>query len=229
MKQPPHYILDIETRSLPPEKLAEIMPVFEAAKNLKDELKIEADIAAKKQSWLDSAALEAHRAELLAIGILMDGEYTIMHGMGERLMLAGLRDFAVKYAERTVVGHNLLGFDIPILVKRMLCHGITPPKPWTDCTPWKASWAFDTMTYWSMGGRDSRDRISLDMLAWALGVGRKTGSGADFAALYAESKEKAVEYLKNDLKLTEGCYQKLRFPGDKGVYQASASVEDLIP
>ena len=51
-----------------------------------------------------------------------------------------------------------------------------------------------------MGDRQARG--SLDAIAKHLGIGAKTGSGADFAKLWQSDRAKAVEYLRNDIELT---------------------------
>lgn len=209
MNHSTYYCLDIETAPLPEVVQREVMPKEWPLGNLKDPGKIQAAIEEKEKAWLESAALEATRGEVLIIGFAYDqGTTAVIHQGSEKHKLETLLIHATTHSDCLIVGHNLLGFDIPFLCRRMWKHGITPPKHWLDTTPWKATWAFDTMLAWSCGNRDQR--ISLDMLAWHLGVGRKNGSGADFAKLYATNQEKALEYLRNDLKLTEACYLRMR-------------------
>jgi hypothetical protein len=208
-----YYILDCETKALPKEKLMEIAPEFDADRRLTDPAKIKTSREAKEAEWLESAALDSHRSTVLAIGVtsVSDGApepYILWHGHNEKDLLTLLRDYVTEFSDCRVVGHYLLGFDIPLLVRRFWLHGIKPPTQWLDCTPWRATWAFDTAHVWSCGNRDQR--IKLDVLAWHLGVGRKNGDGKDFAALYETDQEKALEYLRNDLRLTEGCYLKMR-------------------
>lgn len=207
-----YFVIDIESAPLPAEVLSEILPEFEADKRLKDEDKIKADLQKKFDDWKDECALHAHRGQIVAIGLINNGVTVILHGVEEKDMLQLLRDYATEWNDKTVVGHNLLSFDIPYIVRRFWHHGIKPPTQWLDCTPWRATWAFDTMLVWSCGNRDQR--ISLDNLAWHLGVGRKTKdmTGKQFAEIYATDKEKALDYLRNDLKLTEGCYLKMTKP-----------------
>ncbi len=63
------------------------------------------------------------------------------------------------------------------------------------------SWGFnnsiDLMLKWSLGERD--ERISLKNLLLHLGLPPKTGSGAEFANLYVEDRESAIEYLRTDV------------------------------
>lgn len=204
-----YFCLDIETSALPKEVLSEITPEFEADKRLTDPVKVKASLETKAAEWLASAALDAHRGEVLAVGLITPaGQCCLIHGATEADMLVRTRAYATEWADKTVVGHYLLGFDIPFLCRRMWKHGIKPPVQWLDCTPWRATWAFDTKFVWGCGNKDQR--ISLDNLAWHLGVGRKNGDGADFGKLYETDREKALDYLRNDLKLTEGCYLKMR-------------------
>lgn len=203
------WTLDIETSALPAEVLSEIIPEFEANKTLKDPEKIKVDLQKKADEWRDESALHAYRSRVLAIGTKRDDETPIvLHGMEEKEMLLDLRRRATDLKHYLIVGHNILGFDIPFVCRRMWAHGIQPPTHWLDCTPWRCDWAFDTMSKWACGNRDQR--ISLDHLAFHLGAGRKNGDGKDFAALYATDQDKALEYVRNDLILTEKCFLKMR-------------------
>lgn len=206
----PYLCIDVETAGKPEAVQREIMPAFEAAKNLKDEAKIAADIEAKEQVWLASGALDAARGEIIAVGLFgadLDAPKVILGP--EKGILVSVRELATVYHDLTLVGHNLLGFDVPFMCRRMWVHGIKPPAHWLDCTPWKANkWSFDTMLAWACGNREQR--VSLDMLAWALGCGRKNGSGKDFAKLLETDREAAIRYLVQDLTLTEAVYLKLQ-------------------
>ena len=50
-------------------------------------------------------------------------------------------------------GHNVKGFDIPMLAKRMIINGLLPPKilPGHDTKPWEIK-ALDTKELWQYGG-----------------------------------------------------------------------------
>lgn len=58
------------------------------------------------------------------------------------------------------------------------------------------------LDFWSFGTRDS---IKLRDLAKFLGVGEKTGDGADFSGLYESDGKSAIDYLRNDVLLTMRC------------------------
>lgn len=207
----PYICIDVETRALPEAIQREVMPTEWPLGNTKDPEKVKAAIAEKEQAWLSGAALDAARSEILAVGMVGADLNAPTVTLGtERGILEHVRACATEYSDLTLVGHNLLGFDVPLLCRRMWKHGIKPPVHWLDCTPWKAKWAFDTMLAWSCGNRDQR--IGLDLLAWHLGVGRKTGKGSDFAKLYETDRDKALAYLRNDLELTEAVYLKMTDP-----------------
>ncbi len=213
----PYLIIDIETGPLPEDHQRQIAPTFEAPTNYVDEKKIKAAIADKEASWLESATLDATRCEVLAIGLKSATKEDLIHPANlvhdgtERGMLQLLANhIAMLDMDKIIlVGHRLLAFDIPILVRRMWANGIKPPQKWLNCTAYKAhrDWAFDTAVEWGLGNRDQY--IKLDHLAFHLGVGRKNGDGAMFWKTYAEDQKKALDYLSNDLRLTEGCYLKM--------------------
>lgn len=207
----PYLVIDIETRGYPEAIQREVMPTEWPLGNVKDPEKVKSAIAEKEQAWLAGAALDASRSEILAVGMAGAGldAPTVTEGP-ERGILEYVRACATEYSDLTLVGHNLLGFDVPVLCRRMWRHGINPPVQWLDCTPWRAKWAFDTMLAWTCGNRDQR--IGLDLLAWHFGIGRKQGSGGDFSKLYETDKAKAIAYLRNDLELTEGVYLKMANP-----------------
>lgn len=201
-------VLDIETRALPEAIQREIMPKEWPTGNTKDADKLKVAIAEKERAWLDSAPLDAIRSEVMAIGVINPaGKVVIVHDLVEKDMLVALRFMLIEWSDKTIVGHNILGFDLPVLCRRFWKHGIKPPDKWLDLSPWKATWAFDTIQAWSMGNREQR--ISLDLLAWHLLGQRKSGNGKDFAKLYETDKEAALDYLRNDLKLTQDCYLRL--------------------
>lgn len=206
----PYLILDLESQPAPEARQREVMPVFDVPKTIKDPAKIESALIEKEQAWLASGALDAARGEIIAVGLLgadLDAPKVILGP--EKGILVSVRELSTVHHDLTLVGHNLLGFDVPFLCRRMWVHGIKPPAHWLDCTPWKANkWSFDTMLAWACGNREQR--VSLDMLAWALGCGRKNGSGKDFAKLLETDREAAIGYLTNDLVLTEAVYLKMQ-------------------
>jgi hypothetical protein len=200
--------IDIETSSLSTDQLAKVKPEFKAPANYKDADKIKASIAEQEQAWAERAALSAETARVLIVGVL-DGERFETFQGAEDVILTRFWPWLYQTLNRgdIVSGFYIFHFDLPMLIRRSFVHGVRVPvtirqRYWHDGL-------VDIAEKWQCGNRS--DTISLDRLAKALGVGAKNGNGADFAAMYATDKEKALEYLKNDLVLARKCHERM-FP-----------------
>lgn len=208
----PPTIFDIETSALPLDVLETRMPVFEAAANLRDPDKVAASIEVKRQEWLDGAALSPLTGQILVIGLLSDGKTDFLEG-DEKTLLAGFweRADAILSVYGNLIGFNCVAFDLPFLVKRSYVHGVHVPRiigGWNKrYWNWNAD-ILDLRLLWQMGDRQAHG--SLDVISRFLGLAGKTGSGKDFAKLYAEDREKALEYLARDVALTEAVYLKMQ-------------------
>lgn len=177
-------------------------PEFDAPANLRDPEKIAAAKAKKLEAWKGSLALHAETARVLCVGVMEDGFKGVYEGDETDILLNAWE--TIDGAE-TIIGHNLRGFDIPFLARRSWILGV--PVPRIMAGRFLDARFVDTMEAWSCGNRE--ERISLDNLAKALGVGAKTGSGADFAALYAKDRKAALGYLENDLRLTKAVAERM--------------------
>lgn len=216
-------VFDIETGPLPDEILDQLIPPFDpdAVKlgNLKDPAKIAEKIAEAERNHVTDfkakAALSPISGQVLAIGYLEskdDAEPTMEAYEHEEVML---EDFWLQFsacAKRPVkmIGHNILGFDLPFLVRRSFVHGVTVPAAVMDQSRryWHKCF-IDTMKYWACG--EYQTFIGLDRLSAVLGcVGRKNGNGADFAELLKSDRGAALAYLENDLRVQLECAQRLR-------------------
>lgn len=203
---------DIETGPLSEEQIRKIAPAFKESEvktgNLGLEKQLE-KIALEKTKHISkivsSAALNAEYGQVLAIGILGDDEPTILTGE-ESDILAKFWGLALKDFQEgisTWVGHNVLGFDLPFLLRRSVIVGVSVPsflRPKLGGRYWPDFW-IDTMEVWKAG--DYRATISLDRFCKASGLEGKNGSGEFFGKLFKEDKQKAIEYLKNDIKITK--------------------------
>ena len=98
-----------------------------------------------------------------------------------------------------MVGFNSHLFDLPFLIRRSWKHRVPVPVGLRRGRYW-ADQMIDLRDAWQMGDRQARG--SLDAIAKHLGIGSKNGNGADFAKLWQSDRAKAVEYLRNDIKLT---------------------------
>lgn len=203
-----YIVLDVETLARPREELEKIMPEFEPPGNVKDPAKVAAAIAEKREKWIEKAALDATTGTIAIIGMLTpDG--AVMLRADVRSEADMLKQFWMTQASanfNVIVGHNLRNFDMPFIIRRSFVHGIG--LPFGVLHKGRLTEKFvDTTELWGAGERNAT--ISLDALSRALGVGEKTGSGADFGALWEADKDKAVEYCANDLELTRKCAERM--------------------
>jgi hypothetical protein len=108
-----------------------------------------------------------------------------------------------------IVGHNIIGFDLPFIFQRCLANNI-PAKPFVNLGEYNVRGVFDTMRGWWLGGRQ---RVGLDDMAWALGFeSSKTSEveGSKVFDLYQAGKLAEIrEYNLNDVRVTRKVYERM--------------------
>jgi hypothetical protein len=230
---------DIETEALDEAQAIPFRPELNAPGNYKDPDKIKANIEEQEAKWREGWALDPRTARVLVIGTLIDhkGEQSlVIHDNPDerQLLIDWWKDVSAwMFSGAHMVGFNCMDFDLWVLYLRSLHFGVKVPTCiWSQNPRFYDSAIVDLMQLWNRG-RSSRDRISLDMLALFLGLGRKTGNGKDFAALYHRDRNAAMAYLENDLRLTLGAYRRF-FPEDSGptshgVPIACSSACEVVP
>ena len=147
---------------------------------------------------------------MLAIGVGIAGKFVeIIHG-DEAIVLGQWWGYAssVVNQDGLLAGYCIESFDLPFLLRRSWILGVEVPS-WIRSGRYFDRSFVDIAMIWACGRREAIQ--SLDTVARSLGVGRKNGKGADFAALFAnsETRAKAIEYLENDIKLTIGVAERL--------------------
>lgn len=115
----------------------------------------------------------------------------------------------------TLVGHNVLGFDIPFLLKRAVVLGVELPPASTmprDPKPWHPK-VFDTMTSWAGAGHG--DMISMNRLCGILGiVGKEDFDGSMVAEAWANGEHETIaRYCDDDVRRTRAIHQKFLAAG----------------
>ncbi len=123
-----------------------------------------------------------------------------------------LRGFWSKVGENRpslFVTHNGLGFDLPFIKKRSIIHQIKPSVD-ISLARFRTEPVFDTMAVWS--NWDNRGWVKLDVLARALGVETKSGSGDQVAGMWAKGRWKEVaQYCLQDTYVTYACFCRMKF------------------
>jgi len=229
------YTLDIETLTLPDFR-ERVGPQLErqlrlGSMRLEQQERYLEDIAAEEERCYQLGSLSATSGRVLSIAVQVSaipGSET--GGLGVRQIervfgidengnehdekslllefLSFMKDFNLDADE--LVGHNLVAFDLPYIFQRCLVHRI-PAQPFVTNGELSVRRIFDTMHHWWLGNR--RGRVSLDDLAWALGIeSSKTAEveGSKVFDLYQEGKLQQIrEYNLNDVRLTRKIYERM--------------------
>jgi Predicted 3'-5' exonuclease related to the exonuclease domain of PolB len=231
---PQAYTMDIETLALPGfrERVG-----FQLERSLRlGNMRLEQkeryleDIAAEEERCYQLGSLNATSGRILSIavhvgpvpGMGLDGveqsQGEFVFGIrpdgseeDEKLALTRfldlLRSFDLDADE--IVGHNIMGFDLPFIFQRCLINSI-PVRPFVDLSEFHVRGVFDTMHRWWLGAKRN---VSLDDIAWALGIeSSKTGEveGSKVFDLYQAGKLAEIrEYNLNDVRVTRRVYERM--------------------
>lgn len=169
--------------------------------------------------------------QLLMIGVAIDDEDPIVLNGDESLMLF---DFSKLLSDvhrndnmglPEFVGHNLIDFDLPFIFHRSVLLEIAPHINFTVMPSRYSDRIFDTMSRWAGFG----NRIKLDTLAQALGVGGKGGiDGSMVYDYYAEGRiHDLAEYCANDVRMTRAVYKRMTFQKAKMLSDDGAATYEL--
>ena len=191
------FVFDIETGPAPDSELALVKPKFKGPSNYKDPTKIAEAIASAEADWKEKAALSAVTGRVLCIGILAGTTFEFLHG--DETKLLGAFWEAWRDQGRVWVGWSCKSFDFPFLIRRSWALKVPVPADVFQGRYFDTR-LVDLMDIWNCGNREQRE--SLDTVCKMLGLGAKNGSGADFARLWIEDNDAAMDYLRNDLRLT---------------------------
>lgn len=212
--------IDIETIPTQNEFIQKhILENIEPDGRLKDPEKIAADIAKKSEKAIHSTGLSGLFGQVLCVGIAQDDSdpICVYNTTGEDNLLADVRSLICPerqhtktpsdYCAQTLVGHNVLAFDVPFLSQRMMVNGLPPlfkhgSKPW-DLT------VEDTMLMFACG---KRDMYSLDDLCLAFGVDSPKGEldGSKVYEYYMAGRHDEIkEYCIRDVVATREVYRRM--------------------
>ena len=186
------------------------------------------DIAAEEERCYSLGSLSAVSGRVLSIAVQVGGipgvEFTGMEQrstehvfgidsdgfeQGERRALFDflelMKDFDCESDE--LVGHNIIGFDLPFIFQRCLVQGMQV-RPFVNLGEYNVRGVFDTMHRWWLG---AKRHVSLDDIAWALGIeSSKTSEveGSKVFDLYQAGKLDLIrEYNLNDVRVTRKIYE----------------------
>ncbi len=118
----------------------------------------------------------------------------------------------------TIVGHNIIDFDLPFILKRSIINGVRPTVDFCFAR-YQRQPIFDTMREWDCWS--FKNWTSLDKLAVVLALpSPKNGeiTGANLYEAYLEGRHREIyEYCMRDVKTTRNVYRRMNFtfPADK--------------
>jgi DNA polymerase elongation subunit (family B) len=173
-----------------------------------------------EQMFVNRAALvpEFSRIACVSVAFVTDKGETKMQSFSnhdEKKLLEEVQKLLKRVGELNffLCGHNVKGFDIPMLAKRMMMNGILPPKilPGHDTKPWEIK-ALDTKELWQYGGYGSI--ASLELMCVCLGVESSknmevTGNKVHEAFWVKKDIEGIVEYCEKDVSVLIDVINKL--------------------
>jgi len=232
---PRAYTIDIETLALPDFR-ERVGPQLERTFRLGN-MRIDQqqryleDIAAEEERCYQLGSLSAVSGRVLSIAVHVGpipgvefegvqlGQSEQVFGIDEggneqpeKAALSGFLNLLRSFDSETdeIVGHNLLGFDLPFIFQRCLVNSLVVP-PILRLGEFSVRGVFDTMRQWWLG--DRRGRVSLDDMAWALGIqSSKTSEveGSKVFDLYQAGRLADIrEYNLNDVRVTRKIYERM--------------------
>lgn len=173
-----------------------------------------------EQMFVNRAALVPEFARIACVSVAFvteKGERRMQSfsNEDEKTMLLEVQKLLHKVGELGffLCGHNVKGFDIPMLAKRMIINGILPPKilPGHDTKPWEIK-ALDTKEFWQYGGYGSI--ASLELMCVCLGVESSktmevTGNKVHEAFWVKKDIDGITKYCEKDVSVLVDVIQKL--------------------
>lgn len=170
-------------------------------------------------AWLKTS-FDGGMGHVVCIGLAVDDGPAVAYRIGadkpgdrdhERNLLEAFFCHLTDTGRSVLVGHNIIGFDLPFLWKRCMVLGVKPPQ-WFPRNPSKYSSEMvrDTMNLWDM---EQRAGGSMDRICRLLGIpGKGDVSGADvWPMVKAGDIEAVAEYCRGDVERTRAMFKRMTF------------------
>ena len=200
-------VFDLETVSL--QDVANYLDAPKPKGNLKDPVKIAADLEEKRIEQLETASLDPDLCRIVALGWVEEGfdEPVVCLARTAEEEAGMLHAFWLSLDGRNTVGYNSLGFDLPILMRRSLYLGV--PCPMLNLDKYRSPHV-DLQQHLSHRGLLKYRSLSWYCRRFGLDVPEDVTTGADIAALVAAGKWDAVKaHCQADVLKTRALAQRL--------------------
>tara|TARA_R110000787_G_scaffold250297_1_gene355916 strand:+ start:1051 stop:1707 length:657 start_codon:yes stop_codon:yes gene_type:complete len=198
-------VLDIETASIA--NAADYLEPATAPSTYKDPAKIAAYIENASAAQLAKAALDPDLARVVAVGLGSVGGVEVLTAGDEEEERALLEGVWAAVSGTTVIGYNVVGFDLPVLLRRSFYLNVKAPDIQLD--RFRHPTVIDLMQVLSFNGAQKFRRLSF--YAKRLGFEIEDGvTGADVPGLVASGNINAVvQHVTSDVKLTMQIAQRM--------------------
>jgi hypothetical protein len=200
-------ILDLETA--PIDDAASYIEPVSAPANYKDPDKIASYCKDKQQELVDKAALDPDLCRIVAAGFLTeDGGpqiWTATDAVGEAAVLT---EIWRAIGDRLIVGFNVCGFDVPVLLRRSLYLRVVSPRIAVD--RFKHPRILDLMQELSFNGLLKYHGLDFYCQRFALQVPEDEVSGADIPGLVAANQwAKVHQHVESDVAKTAALAERM--------------------
>lgn len=168
---------------------------------------------------IDKTSFDGAFGQVVCIGYKIDEHATeAVYGLDEVDVLSKFNQSLSKLSESerfttTVIGHNVISFDLRFLLQRYIVNGIKPNfvlNRAVHAKAYESEKVFDTMLQFAGFG----NKISLDKLCFALGVPTsKDEMDGSMVGQYVEDGrlEEVVKYCKKDVDATYQAFKRMTF------------------
>ena len=224
-------VLDIETVQAPREEWAKLVGIDSIAKQGHSQEPLsdlfthaeEQEQLKQEDELYERSSFDGTFSRIVCIGVLVFSHSMVpqgvisWYGKDEKELLRQYWDRIAELRPSLFITHNGLGFDLPFIKKRSIIHQIRPTVE-ISLAKFRQEPVYDTMAIWS--NWDMRGWVKLDVLARALKVETKSGSGSEVAKMWSDGNGKAIaEYCLQDTYVTYACYQRMTFQQPLGKEQ----------
>jgi DNA polymerase elongation subunit (family B) len=216
-------VLDIETVQAPREEWARLvgmLPSSSGSEPIEQGYDLftagEADALKRAEDELYAkSAFDGTYSRIVCIGLLEFSDQmeprgaVAWYGANERELLRQFWSRLAQDRPTLFITHNGLGFDLPFIKKRSMIHQVKPSLD-INLAKFRTEPVYDTMAVWS--NWDTRGWVKLDVLARALNVETKSGSGEQVAEMWEKGQgQELARYCLQDTYVTYACYCRMNF------------------
>lgn len=198
---------DIETIASPDAEL--YLPEVSAPSNYKDPEKIERYIEEKKKSLIDSAALDPHLGNIIAMGTRLVTDNTLVE---ENVLIANNEEMEEQLLEKfweyfsasnKIIGYNIIDFDLPYLLARSMVLNVRTDLSRFDINFYRNEKIVDLMKilFPRSGAK------SLKFLAKRYNITGLVSLDIDGSHVSEMSEKELSEYCMSDVVLVEQLYE----------------------